>query len=89
MSKGLASPVVVRFMPVRYDEFQVSLVRGMADCVTSFALLASILKELLCVLRSGGGRVQSKTLARGTSTLKQREASWSAPAPWRFEERRG
>jgi len=34
--------------------------------------------------KSGGGPPQSKTLARGPMTGEMREASWSAPALWRF-----
>jgi hypothetical protein len=37
--------------------------------------------------KSGGGPPQSKTLARFTTTPEQREASWSAPALWRFARR--
>jgi hypothetical protein len=33
---------------------------------------------------SGGGPYQSKTLARCTMISEMREASWSAPALWRF-----
>src|ERR1043166_7845770 len=35
-------------------------------------------------LKSGGGPPQSKTLARPLGTAGGREASWSAPVPWRF-----
>ena len=36
--------------------------------------------------KSGRGLPQSKTLARLPVTLELREASWSAPVLWRFEE---
>jgi hypothetical protein len=35
------------------------------------------------LLKSGGGPPQSKTLARDTMIPEIREASWTAPAPWR------
>jgi hypothetical protein len=36
--------------------------------------------------KSGGGPPQSKTLARDTMIPEIREAFWSAPAPWRFQD---
>lgn len=36
--------------------------------------------------KSGGGPPQSMTLARGTKIIEGREASWTAPALWRFGE---
>jgi outer membrane protein, multidrug efflux system len=36
-------------------------------------------------MEEGGGRPpHSRTLARGVEMYRQREASWSAPVPWRF-----
>jgi hypothetical protein len=35
-------------------------------------------------VESGGGPPQSKTLALSAAAFEMREASWSAPALWRF-----
>jgi len=37
--------------------------------------------------KSGGGPPQSKTLARFPAATEFREASWTAPALWRFGSR--